>query len=167
MSGKNILKMTDFVFGVENYCSVKFIGDESHPNRFAWFSDVEKLMMKNGFGIEEVINYGEEIFDIEGVNNYYILEYGNTKRYFKELMLNSFIINKHDLLEYYQPIDELIEKNLNFLYIIKYIYKFFIEKWCSPFPAEYFQPELDVNYVLDKQKKMWECGKRDGYCKNK
>ena len=110
--------MTDFVFGVENYCSVKFIGDESHPNRFAWFSDVEKLMMKNGFGIEEVINYGEEIFDIEGVNNYYILEYGNTKRYFKELMLNSFIINKRDLLEYYQPIDELIEKNLNFLYLI-------------------------------------------------
>ena len=43
----------------------------------------------------------------------------------------------------------------------------FVYKVVRPFPAEYFQPELDVNYVLDKQKRMWECGKRDNYFKNR
>jgi hypothetical protein len=37
----------------------------------------------------------------------------------------------------------------------------------NPFPAQYFQPELDVNYVLNAQIKMWECGTRDGYFRNK
>ena len=37
----------------------------------------------------------------------------------------------------------------------------------NPFPATYFQPELDVDYVLNAQIKMWECGSRDGYFKNK
>ena len=43
----------------------------------------------------------------------------------------------------------------------------FVFKVFSPFPATYFQPELDVNYVLNKQQKMWECGKRDKYFRNK
>ena len=43
----------------------------------------------------------------------------------------------------------------------------FVFKVFSPFPATYFQPELDVNYVLEKQKRMWECGKRDNYFRNK
>jgi len=43
----------------------------------------------------------------------------------------------------------------------------FVFKVFSPFPATYFQPELDVNYVLEKQKRMWECGKRDKYFRNK
>ena len=37
----------------------------------------------------------------------------------------------------------------------------------NPFPAQYFQPELDINYVLDAQIKMWERGTIDGYFRNK
>lgn len=37
----------------------------------------------------------------------------------------------------------------------------------NPIPANYFQPELDINYVLNEQIKMWESGTRDGYFKNK
>ena len=56
----------------------------------------------------------------------------------------------------------LIEKRQYWCVNCSFVFKVF-----SPFPATYFQPELDVNYVLDKQKKMWECGKRDGYWRNK
>jgi len=44
----------------------------------------------------------------------------------------------------------LIEKQQYWCVNCNFIFRVF-----SPFPAEYFQPELDVNYVLDKQKK---CG---------
>ena len=37
----------------------------------------------------------------------------------------------------------------------------------NPFPATYFQPKLDVPSVLNEQIKMWECGTRDGYFRNK
>jgi hypothetical protein len=37
----------------------------------------------------------------------------------------------------------------------------------NPIPANWFQPELDVNNVLEAQIKMWECGTRDGYFRNK
>ena len=56
----------------------------------------------------------------------------------------------------------LIEKKYYWCVNCLFVYKVF-----SPFPAEYFQPEVDVNCVLDEQKRMWECGKRDNYFKNK
>ena len=37
----------------------------------------------------------------------------------------------------------------------------------NPFPATWFTPELDVNYVLGEQIKMWESGTRSGYFRNK
>jgi len=56
----------------------------------------------------------------------------------------------------------LIEKQQFWCVNCNFVFRVF-----SPFPAEYFQPELDVNYVLDQQKRMWECGKRDNYWRNK
>ena len=37
----------------------------------------------------------------------------------------------------------------------------------NPFPAAYFQPERDIESVIEHQIKMWECGTRDGYFRNK
>lgn len=56
----------------------------------------------------------------------------------------------------------LIEKQQYWCVNCLYVFKIF-----SPFPAECFQPELDVNYVLNEQIKMWECGKSDNYFRNK
>ena len=56
----------------------------------------------------------------------------------------------------------LIEKEQYWCVNCNFVFRVF-----SPFPAEYFRPEKDINYVLDKQKRIWECGKRDGYWRNK
>lgn len=37
----------------------------------------------------------------------------------------------------------------------------------NPFPATWFQPERNVNEVIEKQLKIWESGTRDNYWKNK
>ena len=37
----------------------------------------------------------------------------------------------------------------------------------NPFPAQYFRPELTVEEVIKEQIRMWECGTRDGYFRNK
>jgi len=37
----------------------------------------------------------------------------------------------------------------------------------NPFPATWFQPECNVNEVIEKQLKIWESGTRDNYWKNK
>lgn len=55
----------------------------------------------------------------------------------------------------------LIEKGYYWCVNCLWVFKVF-----SPFPATYFQPEVDIHHVLDKQKRMWECGKRDGYFRN-
>lgn len=56
--------------------------------------------------------------------------------------------------------------------------KFMISKkiyWCAlccnfklfnPLPPQWFSPEVDMNTVLQKQKNMYDCGKRDGYFRN-
>lgn len=115
--------MNEFVFGIENYCKVKFIGNDNDPKKYYWFSNIERVMLKNGFGIEGIINdYGhgsvKEIFDINGVNNYFSLEYDGKIRYFKNLNLSTYIINKHELSKYFRPVDELISENKKFLFII-------------------------------------------------
>lgn len=110
--------MSEFIFGVENYCKVKFIGDDDNPKRYYWFSNVEKIMLKNGFDLDSIISNAIEVDNVEGLNNYFIIEYKDNIRYFEDLQLSTFIINKRELNNYFQPVDELIEKKLNFLFLI-------------------------------------------------
>jgi hypothetical protein len=37
----------------------------------------------------------------------------------------------------------------------------------NPFPANWFQPECDVNEVINAQIRVWETGTRDNFWKNK
>jgi hypothetical protein len=110
--------MGSFIFGVENYCNIKFIGDKDSPKRYQWFSNVNKIMLKNGFGLDHIILNSKEVTNINNLNNYFELEYNGVKRYYEELNISTFIINKYELSPFFQPVDELIEKNDNFLFMI-------------------------------------------------
>ena len=61
--------MGSFIFGVENYCNIKFIGDKDSPKRYQWFSNVNKIMLKNGFGLDHIILNSKEVTNINNLNN--------------------------------------------------------------------------------------------------
>jgi|688.fasta_scaffold89862_3 hypothetical protein len=110
--------MNTFIIGVENYCKVKFIGDDNNHRKYYWFSNIEKIMLKNGFGLDEIITTSQEVFDVTNLNNYFKLEYEGNVRYFTELMLDTFMINKYDLNKFFISVDELIKNNNNFIFLI-------------------------------------------------
>ena len=56
----------------------------------------------------------------------------------------------------------LLKNNTYWCALCNIAYKIF-----NPFPPAYFQPERDINTVIEHQIKMWECGTRDGYFRNK
>jgi len=107
-----------FVFGIENYCKVKFIGDEDNQKKFSWFVNLDKVMLKNGFDLDYIIHNEVEVQYEDGINNYFEIEYKGVKRYFKELDLSTYIINKGSLYDLFQPLDYLVQNKIKFLYLI-------------------------------------------------
>jgi hypothetical protein len=110
--------MKSFIFGVENFCTVNFIGDEHNENRYKWFSNNVKVWLMNGFSIDKIIHNEEEIFDITNQTNYFELDFNGNKRYFKNLDISTYIINKYSLSSYFRTVDELVTNNMKFLFII-------------------------------------------------
>lgn len=110
--------MKSFVFGIENYCNVKFIGDKDSPKKNKWFVN-QSVMLKNGFDLDEIIISPIEIKNIDGKNNFYEVECNGIKRYFDDLDLKFPFLYDIDLSFYFKPIDELIRENIKFFFLIE------------------------------------------------
>ena len=110
--------MENFYFGVENLCEVKFHGSEEDNERFEWFANCDKVFLKNGFGIDEIIVDSKEIFDTTDVPKYFEIIYKEKSRYFTTLRLGAYMMNKFSLGKHFQPVSDLIKDNKNFFFLI-------------------------------------------------
>ena len=110
--------MENFYFGVENLCEVKFHGSEEDNERFEWFANCDKVFLKNGFGIDEIIVDSKEIFDTTDVPKYFEIIYKEKSRYFTMLRLGAYMMNKFSLGKHFQPVSDLIKDNKNFFFLI-------------------------------------------------
>jgi hypothetical protein len=117
----------DFVFGIENWCSVKYYGPDDHEGRYHWFANNDRIPLKNGFPVDSIIEkftdgsgkqYSEEIFDTANEPVYYELEYEGNKRYFKNLLLSTYFFNKRSLTKYFVNMTQLIEEGRDILFLI-------------------------------------------------
>lgn len=109
--------MKNFVFGIENYCKVTFIGDKNNEKKNKWFVN-KTVMLKNGFDFYESISYGNELYDINGENNYFEVEYYDGKKYFENLDFNLSFLYCRELESYFMPVDYLVKMEKKFLFII-------------------------------------------------
>ena len=110
--------MENFYFGVENLCEIKFHSTEEDNERFEWFADYDKVLLKNGFGIDEIIVESKEIYNTTDIPKYFELIYENKSRYFTKLRLSTYMMNKFSLGKHFQPVSELIRDNKNFFFLI-------------------------------------------------
>ena len=85
--------MENFYFGIEDYCQIVFHGTEEDDERFEWFANNKRVLLKNGFGLESIIEENEEIFNIENEPKYFELIYREKSRYFRKLRLSSYMMN--------------------------------------------------------------------------
>lgn len=116
MNGR-ITLMDNFVFGVENYCEIKYHGPETDDMNYQWFSN-KTIALKNGFELDEILNEKVELFDVENLEKYYEIIYNGESRYFSHLQVSTYSFNKFSLFSFFQPIDKLIEEGRNFLYVM-------------------------------------------------
>lgn len=116
MNGKIIL-MDNFVFGIENYCEIKYYGPDTDDMNYHWFSN-KTIALKNGFGVEAILHNYTEVFDISNEPKYYEVIYRNNSRYFTQLEVSSYSFNKFSLFSFFRPITELINEDKNFLFLI-------------------------------------------------
>mgnify|MGYP000551223683 CR=1 FL=1 len=65
--------MENFYFGIEDHCRVVFHGTEEDNERFEWFANNKRVLLKNGFGLKSIIEESEEIFNIENEPKYFEL----------------------------------------------------------------------------------------------
>lgn len=110
--------MENFYFGVENQCKVIFHGTDEDNERFEWFANYDKILLKNGFGVDSIIEESEEIYNVENEPKYFELIYEGKSRYFKKLRLSSYMMNKFSLAKLFAPVSELIRDNKKFFFLI-------------------------------------------------
>jgi hypothetical protein len=101
------MENSSIVFGIENYCHVKFVGPEGHDNQYHWFSNRD-VPLKNGYQLVDIISSGKRVYSIEGLEMYYVLTYKGTTYYFEDLNLSTYHLNKYSLSPHYQRIGDNI-----------------------------------------------------------
>ena len=109
--------MVDFVFGIENYCEIKYHGPDDHEWNYNWFSN-KTVALKNGFDLDGIFQEKTEIFDPENHDIYYEVIYRGKSRYFSHINVGSYLFNKFSLFPYFRPINDLIDEDKNFLFVI-------------------------------------------------
>jgi hypothetical protein len=116
MNGRIIL-MDNFVFGIENYCEIKYIGPDDHAWNYNWFSN-KTIPLKNGFGLYDVLNSYQEIPSPDGYDIYYEVTYNGETKFFSQMDARGYSFNKYSLMPFFRPVSELIQEDKNFIFII-------------------------------------------------
>ena len=101
------MERSNINFGVESYCFIKFIGPEDSNLQYHWFAN-HNVPLKNGNNLSQLIGNGKRIHDLEGLESYYEMTYGESTYYFDdELNVNTYHFNKHSLSEHFKDINDI------------------------------------------------------------
>jgi hypothetical protein len=126
---EKIFLMENFVFGIENYAHIKYFDKTGNNSRDDWFI-TNIVPLENGYDIEKILFYENdskepdwtgcvEVYDVNDLDCYFELHYGNTIRFFKNIVYKNSFFHKESLLKYFQPVDELVLQNKPFLFLIE------------------------------------------------
>jgi nucleoside-diphosphate-sugar epimerase len=137
------LEKNKVIFGIENYCTCKYHGEETDSENLQWFLKIDKIPIKNGFTFDNIIFDFEEIFDVENEKKYFEINYDDKTRYFRKLRISSFIINKYSLTDNFKSVDDLIKSRGRFFFMID----------CGDFPniKNIILSEKIINLVNDNK----------------